>query len=273
MRRTVLAVFAAGMCSLIFIGVSFVYAADDGMRLPNGGGEPGSAYTAIVDAAYKQDYQQMCRLMGNPADVASCVQQKDALNAYIAMLTQPKSQSVTGGFMKGDEARLDVAYTFASAPQSTGFVVMKKMSGKWVISQFGGSGSGSVSATASGQADLRTGAVTASAGADTGEFAIIHVSPNAQKYAGKCPATVTYKANITFKMPVPDAMSYHWERSDGTRTPDKKVAPPRTGHMSISESWRGGKPGEEQTVSMRFVAESNGALMMKDPPGVQVICR
>ncbi|HEY5897828.1 MAG TPA: hypothetical protein VIV54_09710 [Burkholderiales bacterium] len=217
--------------------------------------------------------------MGNPADLASCVQQKDALNGYIAMLTQPKSHTVIGGFMKGDEATLDVAYTFASAPQSTGFVVMKKTGGKWVISQFGGSGSGSVSAKASGQADLASASVSGSAsassgaGADAGEFAIIQISPNTQKYAGKCPATVTYKANITFKMPVPDAMSYHWERSDGTRTPDKKVAPPRTGHLSISESWRGGKPGEEQTVSMRFVAEANGAMMVQDPPGVQVACK
>ncbi len=153
MRKT-LALFAIVICGLMPAGDSLVYAADDGTRLPDGGGEPGSAYRAIVDAAYRKDYAQMCRLMGNLAEVASCAQQKDALNGYMAMLTQPKSHTVTGGFMKGDEATLKVAYTFASAPQSTGSVVMKKMDGKWVISQFGGSGSGSVGATASGQADL-----------------------------------------------------------------------------------------------------------------------
>jgi hypothetical protein len=33
------------------------------------------------------------------------------------------------------------------------------------------------------------------------------------------------------------------------------------------------KPGEELDVSMRFVVESGGALIIKDPPSVKVICK
>jgi hypothetical protein len=43
--------------------------------------------------------------------------------------------------------------------------------------------------------------------------------------------------------------------------------------MSIREVWKGGKPGEEHDVSMRFVVESGGKLIIKDPPSVKVICK
>jgi hypothetical protein len=156
----VVAVLAFGM---ILFGVSAVVAAENpvfkdpyngGKKLPDGGGEPGNAYMAIINAAYKKDHAQICRLMTDPAEVTQCLQQKEAIGGFMAMFTQPKSHAVLGGFMKGDEATLNVAYTFASGPPSTGFVVMKKMNGKWIFSSFGGSGSGSVNATASGSANL-----------------------------------------------------------------------------------------------------------------------
>lgn len=56
--------------------------------------------------------------------------------------------------MKGDEATLNVSYTWTSAPESTGFVVMKQAKGKWIVSGTGGSGSGTVNGWASGQAAI-----------------------------------------------------------------------------------------------------------------------
>ena len=246
-----------------------------GIKLPNGGGEPGKAYMAFINAAYKKDHTQMCKLMADPADMAPCLQQKQALDSYIAMFTQPKSHNVLGGFMKGEEATLNVAYTFASAPQSTGFVVMKQMNGKWAISSFGGSGSGSVSAEASGQVDLGSSSASGSAsvGEAPGEFAIINISANTKEYTGRCPANITWTASITFRMPLPDKFSYHWELSNGRKTPNTVVKPPRTGHMSVREVWNGGKPGEELDASVRFVAESGNNAMALDPPGVKVICK
>ena len=136
-----------------------------GIKLPDGGGEPGKAYMAFINAAYRKDHAQICRLMAGPAEVPQCLQQKEALDGYIAMFTQPKSHKVLGGFMKGEEATLDVAYTFASGPRSSGFVVMKLMNGRWTISKFGGSGSGTITAEASGSADLSRGSGAAGAGA------------------------------------------------------------------------------------------------------------
>jgi len=111
---------------------------------------------AFTNAAYKKDYAQICKLMTEPVEMDQCLQQKDMLDSYIFMFTQPKSHKVLGGFMKGDEATLNVAYTFAAGPQSTGFVVMKQMKGKWIVSSFGGSGSATVSAEVSGQADFES---------------------------------------------------------------------------------------------------------------------
>ncbi|EKD21949.1 MAG: hypothetical protein ACD_87C00248G0002 [uncultured bacterium] len=246
-----------------------------GIKLPNGGGEPGKAYMAFINAAYKKDHTQMCKLMAETADMDACLQQKEAMDWYIAMFTHPKSHNVLGGFMKGEEATLNVAYTFASAPQSTGFVVMKQMKGKWGISSFGGSGSGSVSAEASGQVDLGSSSASGSASIDgeVKEFALIDISASRQQYTGKCPVDIAFTAYLTFRGFAPDNISYHWERGDGSKTPDRMVKPPRTGHMSIKEAWKGGKPGEEQDVSMRFVVESGGKLIIKDPPSVKVICK
>jgi hypothetical protein len=245
-----------------------------GIKLPDGGGEPGKAYMAFINAAYKKDHAQICELIADSAGVPQCLRQKEALNSYIALLTQPESHKVLGGFVKGEEATLNVAYTFASAPQSTGFVVMKQMKGKWTISSFGGSGSGSVSAEARGQVDLESSTVSGSAsvGGEDPEFAIIQISANPKEYTGKCPVDITFTAHITFKMPLPESFSYRWELN-GRKTPDQVVKPPQSGHMSVREVWRGGKPGEEQNASVRFVAEAGGASMTLDPPGAKVICR
>lgn len=287
-RMIVSLVFAVLTCGLIFSGVSTVIAAENpagsafkdpyngGIRLPNGGGEPGQAYMAFINAAYKKDHAQICKLMADPAEVPQCLQQKEALNSYIAMFTQPKSHEVLGGFMKEDEATLNVAYTFASAPQSSGFVVMKQMQGRWTISSSGGSGSGSISAEASGQTDLASSSTSGSASVNDGmpgEFAVINISANPKEYTGKCPATIAFTANITLKMPLPEKFSYRWEISDGRKTRNKVIKPPRTGHMSVKEVWRGGKPGEEHNASVRFFAEAGDAQMILDPPGVKVICK
>ena len=280
-------VFVLLACGLISFGVSAVNAAENlassafkdpyngGIKLPNGGGEPGKAYMAFINAAYRKDHTQICKLIADPADMAQCLEQKEALDGYIAMFTQPKSHEVLGGFMKGEEATLNVAYTFASEPQSTGFVVMKQMKEKWVISSFGGSGSGSVSAEASGQADLGSSSASGSASVDgkVSEFALIRISADRQRYTGKCPVDIAFNASITFKMPLPDNFSFHWEFSDGRKTQKKVVKPPRNGHMSVREVWKGGKPGDELDVSVRFAAESGDMAITLDPPGIKVICK
>ena len=139
-----------------------------GTKLPGGGGEPGKAYMAFVDAAYRKDYRRLCACVADSADVAECLRHKDALDAYIALLTQPKHHEVLGGFVKGDDATLDVAYTFEPAARSTGFVVMKRNKQRWAISSFGGSASTSVDAQASGQVELGSSAAAGENGKPQG---------------------------------------------------------------------------------------------------------
>jgi hypothetical protein len=279
--------FAVLVCGLIFFSVSAVIAVENpassafrdpyngGIELPNGGGEPGKAYMAFINAAYRKDHKKICELIADPAEVTQCLQQKEAMDGYIAMFTQPKSHKVLGGFMKGDEATLNVAYTHDGMPQNTGFAVMKKTKEKWILSSTGGSGSGTVSATASGQVDFGSSSASGSAnvGGVPGDFAIISISPNTKEYTGKCPASITWTASITFRMSVADKFSYHWELSNGRKSPITVVKTPRTGHMSVREIWKGGKPGEESNASVRFVAESGENSMTLDPPGVRVMCK
>ncbi len=280
-------VFAVLACGLTSFGVSDAVAAENsassafkdpyngGIKLPDGGAEPGRAYMAFITAAYAKDHAQICKLMADPAEVPQCLQQKEALDSYTAMFTQPTSHKVLGGFMKGEEATLNVAYTFASGTLSTGFVVMKQMKGRWNISSFGGSGSGSFSAEASGEVDLGSSTVSGSAraGGDNPEFALIHISAHPTEYNGKCPVNITWTASITFRTPLPDKFSYHWELSDGRKTQEKVVKPPRNGHMTVREVWKGGKPGEEHNASVRFVAESGDNSITLDPPGTKVTCK
>lgn len=175
LRRTAVSLFFAFMTCGLLAGVGAVIAAENpagsafqdpyngGIKLPNGGGEPGRAYRAFINAAYRKDYKQLCRLLVDPAGVPRCLEQKEALDANIGLLTLPKSHTVLGGFMKGDEATLNVAYIHTEGPQSTGFVVMKKAGNRWMISSMGGSGSGSYRAEASGTVDLSRGTIAGSA--------------------------------------------------------------------------------------------------------------
>ncbi len=127
-----------------------------GTRLLEGGAEPGKAYMAMIDAVYKKDYPQICKLMAEGDELAQCLKNQEALGGFVLLLGGPQSHKVLDGFMKGDEATLDVAYTWADMPESYGFVIMKLLKGKWVVSSFGGSGSTDIDVGASGTMDLGT---------------------------------------------------------------------------------------------------------------------
>jgi hypothetical protein len=144
----------------------------------------------------------------------------------------------------------------------------------WSTKKFKVIKTGGWSAVYAGQAAPGTAPAFGGAGAGADpEFALIQISPNIEEYTGKCPVSITYTADITFKMPLPEKFSYRWERSDGKKSRDRVVKPPRNGHLSIREVWRGGKTGEKHDISMRFVAESGGAQMVLDPPGAKVMCK
>lgn len=125
-----------------------------GTRLSEGGGEPGMAYMALIDAVYQKDHAQICRLMADGEELAQCLKNKEATQGIVLLLGNPKAHKVLDGYLKGDEATLDVAYTWPEAKESYGFVVMKHQKGKWILSSFGGSGSADIDVEASGTKDL-----------------------------------------------------------------------------------------------------------------------
>jgi hypothetical protein len=127
-----------------------------GIRLGQGGGEPGKAYMALVDAMYKKDYVRVCKLgFGNNEQIlAQCLQKPEDVEAFVAMLTGPKSHKIVDGYLKGEEATLDVAYTVADLPDSYGIVVMTRHQGGWFVTSFGGSASTEVNAQVSGTVDM-----------------------------------------------------------------------------------------------------------------------
>ncbi|GAM07896.1 hypothetical protein OR1_00165 [Geobacter sp. OR-1] len=91
---------------------------------------------------------------GDGEALAQCLKNKEMSQGVVFLLGSPKSHRVADGSMKGDEATLDVAYSWADMPESYGFVVMKQLKGKWFISSFGGSGSTDIDVQASGTVDL-----------------------------------------------------------------------------------------------------------------------
>ncbi len=273
-----------------------------GAPLPEGGGDPGKAYTAYVTtvnkAADKRDYSQFCKLMPyappekclNEKDARDfliqlfcklpdlppekCLSEKDALDFILELFTfgVPKTHKILGGFMKGDDTTLSVDFTWSYMPESTGNVVMKRVNGRWFISSIGGSASMEIDVQASGTATFNS-----SSRNEENHFGPIHVAANRNQYTGnKCPIDIIYTASINFKLPLPKDFSftYHWERSDGVKTKEQSVTP--TGKdraMSVREIWHVGEAGQQYAASMKLFIDSGNTHITKDSPTVKVICK
>jgi hypothetical protein len=127
---------------------------DGGTRLPRGGGEPGKAYTELLDAVGKMDFLRICNLMtADENELKECAKDKKIAEGIAFFIGDPKGQKILDGYSKGDEATLDVAYPHAGGPELYASVHMKKTGGNWIWNGFSASGSGEVGATASGTAD------------------------------------------------------------------------------------------------------------------------
>src|SRR5260221_8135967 len=78
-------------------------------------------------------------------------------------------------------------------------------------------------------------------------FGPIHVAANRHEYRGRgCPIDIIYTATINFDMAHPRGFvfNYHWERSDGAKSPQRVVHPgPRERSMALRKHSRLGGPG------------------------------
>ena len=107
-------------------------------------------------------------------------------------------------------------------------------------------------------------------------FGPIHVAANRSEYRGRgCPIEIVYTATINFDMPHPRGFvfSYHWERSDGAKTPPRVVRPaPGERSMVIHERWRVGGPGRNYDLSETIHVGSGNTHITESSPTVHVEC-
>lgn len=128
---------------------------DGGVRLPEGGGEPGGAYLLLLDAAAQKDSRRICELMvTDESELAECLKDETVAEGIAFWLGDPNGQKILGGYFSGDEATLDVAYPHAGSPDSYASVHMMKAGGKWSWAGVSASGSGEFGAVASGSTDF-----------------------------------------------------------------------------------------------------------------------
>jgi hypothetical protein len=96
--------------------------------LPKGGGEPGKAFMAFLEAAHKKDFVKIRGMY--PDEVSKKITDKDLETSLgIFILFDPSTLSITGGSAKGDLATLNTL--------SHGTITMQHMNGKWLMKQWG----------------------------------------------------------------------------------------------------------------------------------------
>jgi hypothetical protein len=112
--------------------------------------------------------------------------------------------------------------------------------------------------------------------AQEGPFGPIHVSVNRRQYVGyDCPISIIYSGVITL-LPHPHglAFNYHWERSDGSKTPLHVVRPaPDQRSMVIRETWRLGGHGRQYDASEILFVNSGNTHLQSVSPTVSVVCK
>lgn len=96
--------------------------------LPKGGGEPGKAFMAFLEAAHKKDFAKIRGMY--PDEVSKKITDKDLeASLGIFMLFDPSTLNITGGSAKGDLATLNTL--------SHGTITMQRMNGKWLMKEWG----------------------------------------------------------------------------------------------------------------------------------------
>jgi len=104
------------------------------IALPNGGGEPGAAYAALIKAIQAANWDA-AHLRLREEEVPQARPKASEMRQYFdgVALNYPKTVTVTGGLIKGDRANLDIRGTDHDSKKITGIVAMKKVSGQWRV--------------------------------------------------------------------------------------------------------------------------------------------
>lgn len=75
-------------------------------------------------------------------------------------------------------------------------------------------------------------------------FAVTHAaaSSNLSSYSGVCPVTISFSADIYTI--AAGTVTYHWQRSDGSKSPEGTLTFDAAGYQTVSEAWTLGGPGQ-----------------------------
>ncbi|MGE5616324.1 MAG: hypothetical protein ACM3X5_05355 [Bacillota bacterium] len=107
------------------------------------------------------------------------------------------------------------------------------------------------------------------------QFGPIHVAANRAEYRGRgCPIDVIFTGSINFAMPHgPLAFNYHWERSDGAKSPQQVM---RVGanvrSTVVREHWRLGAPGTTYDANATLFVNSGNEHFREGSPNVHIHC-
>jgi hypothetical protein len=113
--------------------------------------------------------------------------------------------------------------------------------------------------------------------AEESPFGPIHVAANRSQYTGGgCPIDILYTATMNFVSPHPKGFvfNYHWERSDGGKSPERVIRPSSTQRsMVLRDKWRIGAPGKHYDASVTLFVNSGNTHVSQSSPTVSVSCK
>jgi hypothetical protein len=106
--------------------------ASSGTKLPAGGGDPGKAYLAFDKAARAGNFAEMKKAASSKRPMPDMSAEEQQQMIEMMKLMRPASVKVTGGFVSGDHATLNVDAVDPDSKQKMhGTIEMEKESGSW----------------------------------------------------------------------------------------------------------------------------------------------
>lgn len=128
-------VFIIGVATAVLVSSAIAFGGDfldakTGKKLPAGGGEPGKAYMAFVDAVKNDDIAAVRKLhTGTEKETDSGMKEGIAF----MKLTLPENLKVIEGYATADLAALSVTGTFEKEKQYGTIEMVRKKDGGWQV--------------------------------------------------------------------------------------------------------------------------------------------
>jgi len=97
---------------------------------------------------------------------------------------------------------------------------------------------------------------------------------NPQDYSGRCPHKIKFTGTIAVSA-YPMVLNYHWERSDGAKSPVKMVKVPNahTRSVTVVDYWQIGSKGQHAEVWEKLIVNSGNTHMTSTPASASISCR